>query len=153
VGRRLTLSAGGDGRSASSRDEGQRDVLMLAGGTGLAPLKALVEQLAAEGGRRRVHLYLGARTERDLYDLKAMSQLASECPWLRVVPAVSDDPYASDVTQGSVVDVALHHDSWLNHEIFVCGSEAMVMGSVNTLVQRGISPDQIRYESFQRPVA
>jgi hemoglobin-like flavoprotein len=48
VGERLTLTAG-----SSS------DLLMIAGGTGLAPLKALVEQVAAEGGRRRVHLYLG----------------------------------------------------------------------------------------------
>jgi NAD(P)H-flavin reductase len=141
VGRRLTLSP-----------NSRADLLMLAGGTGLAPLKSIIEQVAAEGGRRRVHLYLGARTERDLYDLKGMSQLAYDCPWLRIVPTVSDDPHAQDVAVGSVVDVALHHDSWLNHEIFVCGSEAMVMGSVNTLVQRGIAPDQIRYESFQRPV-
>ena len=152
VGRRLTLSPRADGLSASSRAVAERDLLMLAGGTGLAPLKSIVEQVAAEGGRRRVHLYLGARTERDLYDLKGMSQLAYECPWLRIVPTVSDDPHAQDVAIGSVVDVALQHDSWLNHEIFVCGSEAMVMGSVNTLVQRGVTPDQIRYESFQRPV-
>jgi len=141
VGRRLTLNP-------NSRS----DLLMLAGGTGLAPLKAIVEQVAAEGGRRRVHLYLGARTERDLYDLKAMSQLTYELPWLRIVPTVSDDPHAQDLAIGSVVDIALHHDSWLNHEIYVCGSEAMVMGSVNTLVQHGVAPDQIRYESFQRPV-
>jgi len=152
VGRRLTLSPRADGLSASSRAVAERDLLMLAGGTGLAPLKSIVEQVAAEGGRRRVHLYLGARTERDLYDLKGMSHLAYECPWLRIVPTVSDDPHAQDVAIGSVVDVALQHDSWLNHEIFVCGSEAMVMGSVNTLVQRGVTPDQIRYESFQRPV-
>jgi NAD(P)H-flavin reductase/hemoglobin-like flavoprotein len=142
VGKRLTLTAGD-----------QADLLLIAGGTGLAPLKALVEQVAAEGGRRRVHLYLGARTERDLYDLKALTQLAYEWPWLSIVPTVSDDPYASDVAQGSAVNVALHHGAWTDHEIFVCGSEDMVAGSVNTLIQRGIRPDQIRYESFQRPVS
>jgi NAD(P)H-flavin reductase len=142
VGSRLTLSAGG-----------RSDLLLIAGGTGLAPLKALVEQVAAEGGRRRVHLYLGARTERDLYDIKSMSQLAYEWPWLRVVPTVSDDPYAEDVAPGTPVEVALSHGAWNDHEVFVCGSEEMVTGSVNTLVQYGIRPDQIHYESFQRPVS
>jgi NAD(P)H-flavin reductase len=142
VGKRLTLPAGGHG-----------DLLLLAGGTGLAPLKALVEQVAAEGGRRRVHLYLGARVERDLYDLKALGQMSYEWPWLSVVPTVSEDPYATDAVRGSVVDVALHHGSWSDHEVFVCGSEDMVTGTVNTLVQRGIRPDQIRFESFQKPVS
>jgi NAD(P)H-flavin reductase/hemoglobin-like flavoprotein len=142
VGRRLTLTPGD-----------QSDLLMLAGGTGLAPLKSLVEQVAAEGGRRRVHLYIGGRTERDLYDLKALTQLAYEWPWLNVVPTVSDDPYATDAAQGSVVDVALQHGTWSHHEIFICGSEVMVTGSVNALLQRGIGRDQIHYESFQRPVS
>jgi NAD(P)H-flavin reductase/hemoglobin-like flavoprotein len=142
VGKRLTLTPGG-----------RPDLLLIAGGTGLAPLKALVEQVAIEGGRRRVHLYIGARTERDLYDLKALAQLSYEWPWLSVVPTVSEDPYASDFAQGSAVDVALHHGTWTEHEIFVCGSEDMVTGTVNTLIQRGIRPDQIRYESFQRPVS
>jgi NAD(P)H-flavin reductase len=142
VGERLTMAAG---RSS--------DLLMIAGGTGLAPLKALVEQVAAEGGRRRVHLYMGGRTERDLYDLKAMTQLTYEWPWLNVVPAVSEDMFTSDVARGTVVDVALRQGAWLDHEIYVCGSEDMVTGSVDALIQHGIRPDQIRYESFQRPVS
>jgi NAD(P)H-flavin reductase len=74
-------------------------------------------------------------------------------PWLNVVPTVSEDPYASDGEQGAAVDVALRHGGWLDHEIFICGSEDMVTGSVNALIQRGIRTDQIRYESFQRPVS
>jgi NAD(P)H-flavin reductase len=96
---------------------------------------------------------MGGRTERDLYDLKAISQLTYEWPWLNVVPAVSEDIFASDVARGTVVDVALRQGAWLDHEIYVCGSEDMVTGSVNALIQHGIRPDQIRYESFQRPVS
>jgi NAD(P)H-flavin reductase len=141
VGHRLTLAAG------------ERDLLLIAGGTGLAPLKALIEQVAQEGGRRRVHLFMGAATERDLYDLKAMTQLDEELPWLTVVPTVSDDPYAVQVEQGSAVDVALRHGTWPDHEVFVCGSEAMVAGTVNTLTTHGIELDRIRFESFQGPTA
>ncbi|HEX6873042.1 MAG TPA: globin domain-containing protein, partial [Micromonosporaceae bacterium] len=60
VGHQLTLA------------QPERDLLLIAGGTGLAPLRALIEQVAAEGGRRRVQLFLGARTERELYDLKTL---------------------------------------------------------------------------------
>jgi NAD(P)H-flavin reductase len=95
---------------------------------------------------------MGGRTERDLYDLKAVMRLSYDCPWLTIVPTVSEDPYASQIEQGSAVDVALRYGNWLDHEIFVCGSEEMVSGSVNALIQRGARPDRIRYESFQRPV-
>jgi NAD(P)H-flavin reductase/hemoglobin-like flavoprotein len=142
VGHRLTLPAGSD-----------RDLLLISGGTGLAPLKAIVEQVAVEGARRQVYLFMGARTERDLYDLKAMAQLAEELPWFTVVPTVSDDPYAALTEQGSAVDIALRHGSWPDHEVFVCGSEEMVAGSVNALTSHGIEPDRIRFESFQRSAA
>jgi NAD(P)H-flavin reductase len=140
VGQRLTLAPGTE-----------RDLLLIAGGTGLAPLKAIVEQVAADGGRRRVHLFMGARTERDLYDLKAMSELAEEWAGLTVVPTVSDDAYAAQIEHGSAVEVALRHGAWPDHEVIVCGSEEMVAGSVTTLTQRGVRPDRIRFESFQRP--
>src|SRR3978361_839867 len=48
--------------------ESDRDLLLVAGGTGLAPLKALVDQVAKQGPPRRVDLFLGARTEDDFYD-------------------------------------------------------------------------------------
>jgi NAD(P)H-flavin reductase len=140
VGERLTLV-----------DSGDRDVLLIAGGTGLAPLKALVEQVAAEGRVRRVHLVVGARTERDLYDVKALNRLAEEYPWLTLVAAVSDDPDAVQVERGNAVDVALRIGTWFEHEIFVCGPEEMVASSVKALTARGIRPDRIRFESFRRP--
>ena len=69
VGDRLALShAGGS------------DLLLLAGGTGWAPLKSLVEQVAAENGRRRVHLYVGARSRQEFYDSEAIDKLTVVVP-------------------------------------------------------------------------
>jgi DivIVA domain-containing protein len=68
--------------------EPQRDLLMVAGGTGLAPIKAIVEQLAELHHPQRVHLFLGARRAEGLYDLPDLEKLATRWPWLTVVPAL-----------------------------------------------------------------
>ena len=90
-----------------------RDLVMLAGGTGLAPMKALIAQIEADGGIRRVRLFWGARYHRELYDLPAMADLAERLDWLRLVPCVSDEPSRSGpVESGTVVDVALRAGPW-----------------------------------------
>lgn len=69
-----------------------RDLLLIAGGTGLAPLRAIAEQAAAEGRHREVRLLLAARSERDLYDLPELRRFEASCPGLRVIPVLSDAP-------------------------------------------------------------
>ncbi|WP_233513734.1 oxidoreductase [Micromonospora craterilacus] len=67
------------------------DLLLAAGGTGLAPLRALVEQVAAAPARRRVTLIVGARTFTDLYDAISLDRLQRAHDWLTIVPALSHD--------------------------------------------------------------
>ncbi len=72
-----------------------RDILCIAGGTGFAPVKAIIEGLAAQpenAPARRVRLYVGARHRRDLYDLPDLARLEAGCARLEVVTALSDDP-------------------------------------------------------------
>ncbi|WP_240197531.1 globin domain-containing protein [Nonomuraea lactucae] len=134
VGGRLTLDPGRSG-----------DLLLIAGGTGLAPLKALVEQVAYDGPRRNVRLFMGARTSRELYDLEALSKLDAENPWLCVVPVVSHDGlYRGE--HGHVVDVALK--AWRGQDVFVCGSEEMVQTTVGRLLDAGVPPGQIHFDEF-----
>ena len=71
------------------------DLLLVAGGTGLAPLRALVEQVAAAPDGRRVTLIVGARTFTDLYDSITLDKLQCAHDWLTIVPAFSDDPARS----------------------------------------------------------
>ncbi|MEU6710092.1 globin domain-containing protein [Nonomuraea sp. NPDC046802] len=134
VGDRLTLDA-----------NPPRDLLLIGGGTGLAPLKALVEQVAYEGQRRNVHLFVGARTSRELYDIEALSKIDVENPWLRVVPVVSNDAFYSG-EHGHVGDVALK--AWHGQDVFVCGSEEMVHSTVARLLDAGVPPEQIRFDEF-----
>ncbi|ETK31860.1 globin domain-containing protein [Microbispora sp. ATCC PTA-5024] len=134
VGDRLTISADTPG-----------DLLLVAGGTGLAPLRALVEQVMYEGPSRRVDLVVGARNSRELYDLEALSKMAAEHPWLNVVPAVSHDPFYRG-TRGNAVDVALQ--AWRGQQVFVCGSEEMVQGTVGRLLDAGVPPEQVHFDEF-----
>jgi NAD(P)H-flavin reductase len=138
VGRQLTLDAAGPG-----------DLVLLAGGTGLAPMKAIIEQIQLEGGNRRVHLFWGTRYHRELYDLSAMRALAQQHDWLHLVPCVShENPFGGHVEAGSVVEVALRSATWPDHEIFVCGSPEMVRGTVTVLRNAGTPFDRVHVEEF-----
>jgi NAD(P)H-flavin reductase len=68
------------------------DVLMVAGSTGLAPLRTLIMNLTRFGDNPRVHLFFGGRYPCDLYDLRTLWQIASTNPWLSVTPVSSSQP-------------------------------------------------------------
>ncbi|RKS75030.1 NAD(P)H-flavin reductase [Actinomadura pelletieri DSM 43383] len=154
----------------------QRDVLLVAGSTGLAPLKAILEQIAGRPAPPRVHLFFGARTRDGLYDLESLIKLASEFEWLTVIPAVSEEAGGhgfsallqagpgpvrrpgswfepvprtdGDVEYGNLSDVVARHGPWNDHDAYVCGSSAMVGHTVEQLVQLGVPREQIRLETF-----
>jgi NAD(P)H-flavin reductase/hemoglobin-like flavoprotein len=138
VGTRLTLD-----------DDTGRNLVLLAGGTGLAPLKAVVEELAATNNNpRRVALFVGARTGPDLYDLAALEQMQRALPWLTVVPALSHDPYYEG-HRGTVGEVALRHDGWVDCEVYVCGPDTMQSDCVTRLVAAGIPVERIHVEDYE----
>ena len=113
------------------------DIVCVAGGTGLAPLKALVEELTTYNRTRWVHVFLGARDRDDLYDLPAMQGLAARYPWLSVVPACSEDPsYPGEC--GLINDVVARFGPWEQHEFFVCGPPAMVRATTRTLAELAV---------------
>ncbi|WP_422738492.1 FAD-binding oxidoreductase [Micromonospora sp. WMMD729] len=111
--------------SLSLDPAGTNDLLLVAGGTGLAPLRALVEQVAAAPNGRRVTLVVGARTFTDLYDAIALDKLQCAHDWLTIVPALSADPCAEPAEQGGALTVALDHHQ-PGQDIYVCGPPAMV---------------------------
>ena len=124
-----------------------RDVLLIAGGTGLAPFKAIVDHTANERVRRQIRLFVGVRTRRDFYDMTALQDLARRVPGLRVVPVTSEDPgFPGD--RGRVIDVALQHGTWPNEEIYLCGSPEMITGSRAALRAAGVPDERVHHEEF-----
>src|SRR5690606_2538719 len=71
-------------------DDDSRPTILLAGGTGFAPIKSIVEDCIASGRRREFALYWGARTPDGLYMDELARRWASELPGFNYVPVVSD---------------------------------------------------------------
>ncbi|OLB78596.1 MAG: flavohemoprotein [Actinobacteria bacterium 13_2_20CM_2_71_6] len=124
-----------------------RDIVCVAGGTGLAPVKALVEELTRYNRTRWVHLFFGAKQRDDLYDLAELNRLAARYPWLSVVSATSEDSgYAGE--QGNISDVVGRYGPWTDHDFFVSGSAAMVKATLRRLAELQIPMIRIKYDAF-----
>src|SRR3712207_225303 len=81
--------------------DSDRDLLLVAGGTGLAPLKAVVDHVARIGPPRRVDLFVGSPTQERIYEPADLERPAQEHGWLTVTFAVSEDDL-SPLGQGDV---------------------------------------------------
>ncbi|WP_324277925.1 globin domain-containing protein [Blastococcus brunescens] len=127
--------------------ESDRDLLLVAGGLGLAPLKAMVDQVARVGPTRRVDLFVGFRTEDQIYDRPDLARLQEENPWLTVTYAVSEDKLSS-LEHGDVGDVVLRQGPWTSREVCVAGPAPMVEDTVGRLLQHGVPPQRMSSEVF-----
>ncbi|WP_236008914.1 globin domain-containing protein [Actinomadura physcomitrii] len=134
-----------------------RDLLLVAGGTGLAPIKALAEQAVAPGRRRDVRLLVGARTERDLYDLSDLRLLESVYPWVRVLPVLSDEPdfrglrgtpadVLTDVLADLLEDADGRDDPWDGLDAYVAGPVPMVRRTVAALQRLGMPLKRVHHD-------
>ncbi len=140
VGQELTLD----------EDERQRDLIMVAGGTGLAPLRAHLERIdldwQATGRAPRVHLFHGARLPWNLYENRLLKNLSAR-PWFTYTPVVSDDP-SYPGRKGLVGDAAADGGSLHGRLALVCGSPEMVRHTVYRLRAGGIARTDVRFEQF-----
>ena len=145
VGSRLRL--GPPVGTLTFRTGSRRDVLLVAGSTGLAPLKAIAEQIAGLAERPRVHLFVGSRTADGLYDLPELEKLAAASPWLTVVPVVTSEPgYQGE--SGPLPEVIARNGNWREHDAYVSGPSGMVEATASQLAAQGVPQDQIRVEDF-----
>ncbi|SDY15803.1 NAD(P)H-flavin reductase [Micromonospora pattaloongensis] len=124
-----------------------RDIVCVAGGTGLAPIKAIIDELTRYNRTRWVHVFYGARDRDDLYDLEALNQLAAHYPWLTIVPACSDDP-GFPGEHGNVSEVVGRYGPWNDHDFFVSGSSQMVKATLRTLAELQVPSMRIKYDAF-----
>ena len=136
------------GRMQVARNS-RRNVLMVAGGTGSAPIRALLEDLARGDGRPRTQVFIGGRTWDDLYDFAPLRRLSYDNPWLEVVPVVErDDPGNGGAEIGTLSDVVTRYGSWVDHDVTVCGSPAMIRSTVSQMLVAGTPLDRITYDPF-----
>jgi NAD(P)H-flavin reductase/hemoglobin-like flavoprotein len=112
------------------------DLVCLAGGTGLAPVKAIVEELAGQPPPRPdITVFFGARSEAGLYDLPDLRRLARCCPSLTVIPVVCGEPgYLG--AQGTLAEVAAGRLPPGTRDVVISGPPAMVTACAAALAPR-----------------
>jgi NAD(P)H-flavin reductase/hemoglobin-like flavoprotein len=146
MGDTVLLGAAAGEMSLADND---RDLLCVAGGTGLAPIKAIIEQAiaaAAAGRPRKITLFVGARQQFDLYDLEDLQLLESAYPLLRVIPVLSDEPSYGGLT-GMLPDVVHAHGEsvFSGAEAYISGPSQMVRRAT-ALLSGSIPSAQVHYD-------
>jgi NAD(P)H-flavin reductase len=119
--------------------------LFIAGGTGLAPMKALLESRIAQGLQQPTKLYMGARHAVELYLHQSLLDLAQQIPMFEYIPVVSDQA-DYDGLQGLVHQVALaQNPSLSNVHVYVCGAWAMVKKAEEDFIAAGLKPNHFTH--------
>ena len=119
---------------------------MVAGSTGLAPLKAMLEQVAVLPQPPRVYLFFGARNADGLYDLADLEKLAAEHAWLTVVPVVAAGRFSGLI--GSLPEIVASYASWSEHDAYIAGPTEMVQDTASRLAAAGTPAAHIHIEDF-----
>jgi CDP-4-dehydro-6-deoxyglucose reductase len=134
------------------REESVKPMVLLASGTGFAPIKAIIEHMQHKGIDRPAVLYWGARRQADLYMHDWARQAAADMPNLRYVPVLSEAT-AADAWQGCTgfVHQAVMQD-WPDlsgHQVYACGAPVMVESAERDFVARcGLPSEEFYADSF-----
>lgn len=131
------------------RPEHTGPVLAVAGSSGLAPIKSIVETALVQGARQDIHLYLGVRQERDLYLLEHFEALTRHHGNLRFAAVLSESQSDSPYRQGLVGDAVVEDLSDLSgFKAYLAGPPAMVRAVVALLTARGLDPSDIHTDPY-----
>ena len=134
------------------REDSPKPIVMLASGTGFAPVKAMLEHLEHLGSARPVHLYWGCRQRADLYQHDWAVQACQRLPGLRYIPVLSDaQPGDAWTGRTGLVHQAVMAD-WPDlsgHQVYACGAPIMVDSARRDFTSRcGLPPDEFFADSF-----
>ncbi|MFJ7075247.1 globin domain-containing protein [Streptomyces sp. NPDC098781] len=121
-------------------------LLCLGGGTGIAPIKALVEDVAEHGERRQVEVFYGARSDHDLYDIDTMLRLKQSHPWLEVRPVVDRHGLLQ------LPEAIREYGPWNEYDAYVSGPPGMIRSGVDVLRDLGVPFGRIRHDSVEELV-
>ena len=134
-----------------------RDVLMVAGGSGMAPILSLLRELARNGSRRTIRFFYGARTPADLFHRELINELGSQLPdfeYTEVISEPGDDNWSGPCGYvHAAAAAALARAEVTDPEVYTCGPPPMVDALVDVLTNaHGLKESDIRYDKFTTAV-
>jgi CDP-4-dehydro-6-deoxyglucose reductase, E3 len=133
------------------REDSERAMLLVAGGTGFAPIKAIVEHFLHLGSARPMHLYWGVRAERDLYLPRLPAEWATRHPALTFTSVLSD-PEPGEATRhrtGLVHEVVVaDYPDLSGLDVYMSGPPPMIDAARHAFVHARLDEARLYYDSF-----
>ncbi|WP_428086286.1 CDP-6-deoxy-delta-3,4-glucoseen reductase [Candidatus Thioglobus sp.] len=130
------------------REDSNKPIIMVAGGTGFGPVKAMVEHAIESASERNIHIYWGVRSEQDLY-MTLPSKWADEFDNISFTPVLSKADESWKGRTGYVHEAVLaDFDNLVNYEVYACGPPEMVRFAANTFVKKGLFENNFFNDSF-----
>ncbi|MBU4200313.1 MAG: 2Fe-2S iron-sulfur cluster binding domain-containing protein [Verrucomicrobia bacterium] len=131
--------------------ESPRDIILIAGGSGMAPMKSILLDMRERHDPRTTRYFFGARNRRDLFLVDEMKRLELDLPDFKFIPALSqplpDDSWHGET--GLIMDVVDRHiDSNRPADTYLCGSPAMINACLAVLTRKGFSDDRIFFDKY-----
>jgi CDP-4-dehydro-6-deoxyglucose reductase len=134
------------------REDSDKPLILLASGTGMAPIKAIVEHMIWKGSERKAVLYWGCRSKADLYLDDWAHDAAKRMANLRYVPVLSEAKAEDDWhgRTGFVHQAVMHdHPDLTNWQVYACGAPIMVESAQRDFIARaGLPDDEFYADSF-----
>lgn len=133
------------------REDSAKPIVFLCGGTGFAPIKAIVEHAIAEECQRPMFIYWGARAKVDLYQHALPEQWAAQHANIRYIPVLSSPAEGDDWTgrTGLVHEAVLADFADLSgHQVYACGAPAMIEAAKRDFAAKGLPEEEFFADAF-----
>jgi CDP-4-dehydro-6-deoxyglucose reductase, E3 len=132
------------------REDSERPIIFMAGGTGFAPVKAVVEHFIELGSRRPIDVYWGARSADDLYQCELAKSWETQAANLRFHAVVSDPERAHGLREGLVHEAVLEdHPDLAGFDVYMGGPPAMIDAGRRLFADAGLPESRLYYDSFE----
>jgi Na+-transporting NADH:ubiquinone oxidoreductase subunit F len=131
--------------------DSERDILLIATGTGLAPIMSILRHIRSEQIQRKTTLFFGTRIREDLYCVEELREMEKQLPAFTFIPTLSREAEGTqwEGKRGRVTD--LIEDlvpEGAKYDVYICGNPDMVDSCTSRLLKKGIPEDQIYFDKF-----
>lgn len=131
--------------------DSEREVICIAGGSGMAPIKSILMDMVDNGINRKTRYFFGAVSKKDLFMTDKMAELEKQLPDFKFIPALSGpEPEDNwDGETGLITEVlAKHLENGDSVEAYLCGSPGMINACIKVLTDKGVPEERIYYDKF-----
>ena len=119
-----------------------RPLILIAGGTGLAPMLSIADASLKNNPTRAISLFYGGRHAPDLYYDARLREMMKAHKNFSYIPALSED-LVDDIACGVIGDIALQHPDLMTARIYVAGPVDMLRATIDKALAKGVAPDVI----------